>query len=256
VALKEDGTVACWGAGTTNTGSSPNWGQSIVPSGLGSVTAVAAGESHTVALKQDGTVACWGNNAYGQRTVPTGLGSVTAVTAGSSFTIALVSPPTASLSSSTSATCSLANGAIAVDVWGATSLAWSGPNGFSSTSEDLSGLAGGTYTLTATGYGGTATLVVVVATTADTTAPAAPARARPRNSSGICTDRTTSDNRLRTCDTSTMGEDAGSHDIVTAALGLLTATRADRGSRTRRSATTRSSRSPRAFRSWSAAVAA
>jgi hypothetical protein len=52
VALKADGSVACWGDNF--------YGQCNVPVGLGTVTAVAAGLYHTVALKQDGLVACWG----------------------------------------------------------------------------------------------------------------------------------------------------------------------------------------------------
>jgi hypothetical protein len=50
VALKSDGTVVAWGAGTTSTGSNPEFGQSIVPAGLSGVTAIAAGGDHTVAI--------------------------------------------------------------------------------------------------------------------------------------------------------------------------------------------------------------
>jgi len=48
VALKADGTVACWGGGKTNTGMTPEFGQSIVPNGLTNVQAVAAGSVHTI----------------------------------------------------------------------------------------------------------------------------------------------------------------------------------------------------------------
>ena len=37
------GAVVAWGAGETNTGVDPQYGQSIVPVGLGEVTAVTAG---------------------------------------------------------------------------------------------------------------------------------------------------------------------------------------------------------------------
>ncbi|MEY2714666.1 MAG: hypothetical protein RIT24_1009, partial [Planctomycetota bacterium] len=50
VALKADGSVACWGYNAQ--------GQCNVPAGLGTVSAVAAGDYHTVALKADGSVAC------------------------------------------------------------------------------------------------------------------------------------------------------------------------------------------------------
>jgi hypothetical protein len=53
VALKSNGTVVAWGAGTANTDRIPeDWGQSFVPVAARSgVTAIAAGEYHTVALK-------------------------------------------------------------------------------------------------------------------------------------------------------------------------------------------------------------
>jgi len=51
VALKSDGSVVAWGAGTRNTGVQPDFGQSLVPrTVLTGVTAIAAGEYHTVAL--------------------------------------------------------------------------------------------------------------------------------------------------------------------------------------------------------------
>ena len=70
LALKADGTVAAWGAGTTNTGTSPHYGQSVVPAGLSNVVAVAAGYYHSLALKADGTVIGWGDNSYGQTNSP------------------------------------------------------------------------------------------------------------------------------------------------------------------------------------------
>ena len=61
----------------------------VVPTDLGPISKIAAGDRHTVALKQDGTVACWGYNVYGQCAVPAGLGSVTAVAAGFYHTVAV-----------------------------------------------------------------------------------------------------------------------------------------------------------------------
>jgi hypothetical protein len=83
LALKADGTVVAWGAGTTNDGSqSVNYGQAIVPAGLSNVVAVVAGVVHSVALKADGTVVVWGDNQYGETNVPAGLDNVVALSPG------------------------------------------------------------------------------------------------------------------------------------------------------------------------------
>jgi hypothetical protein len=79
--LQQDGTVAAWGYNA--------FGQCDVPAGLSGVTALAAGGCHSVALKQDGTVAAWGYNASGEATPPAGLSGVTAVSAGGFHTLAL-----------------------------------------------------------------------------------------------------------------------------------------------------------------------
>ena len=211
IALRSNGTVTCWGAGTANTGISPNFGQAAPPAGLGGVTRIAAGQNHSAALKSDGTVVCWGQNTNQQTSVPAGLGGVVAIAAGNSHTIALrsngtvaawglntsgqttvpaglgvatglgaggqhtlavvASAPTAVLVSSTPATCSGATGAIDVTVTNATSVAWSGPGGFSSSSVDLASVAAGAYTLVASGPGGSTTLNVTVAAAPDVTAP-------------------------------------------------------------------------------------
>ncbi|MCX6874714.1 MAG: cadherin-like beta sandwich domain-containing protein [Verrucomicrobia bacterium] len=91
IASSPDAVVA-WGAGKTNTGVDPEFGQSVVPAGLAGVTkSVAAGAYHSVALKTDGTVAAWGNNSYGQTNLPSGLSGVTAIAAGGLHTLALKS---------------------------------------------------------------------------------------------------------------------------------------------------------------------
>ena len=56
--LKTDGTVDCWGAGKTDTGEWPEYGQSTPPEGT--FTQVSAGDVHTCGLKTDDTVDCWG----------------------------------------------------------------------------------------------------------------------------------------------------------------------------------------------------
>jgi hypothetical protein len=89
LALKADGTVAAWGAGTTNTGASPNSGQSAVPGGLGNAVAVAAGYYHSLALLADGTVIGWGDNRYGQTNSPAGLTNAVAIASGAFHSLAL-----------------------------------------------------------------------------------------------------------------------------------------------------------------------
>jgi alpha-tubulin suppressor-like RCC1 family protein len=74
--------------------------------GVGSVTAVAAGQSHGLALRSDGTVLAWGDDSFGQlgngrasgtsphpTRVP-GLDHVTAITAGSTYSLAMRSDGT------------------------------------------------------------------------------------------------------------------------------------------------------------------
>ena len=68
--------------------------------GLRDVTAIAAGEKHTVALRRDGTVWAWGANSEGQFGDGTtthsrtpvqvhGLSGITAIVAGAIHTVAL-----------------------------------------------------------------------------------------------------------------------------------------------------------------------
>ncbi len=79
------GTVVAWGWNDS--------GQSSVPSDLSGVTAIAAGNGHSLALKSDGTVVGWGWNAYGQTNVPSGLSGVTAIAAGNGHSLALQGAP-------------------------------------------------------------------------------------------------------------------------------------------------------------------
>jgi alpha-tubulin suppressor-like RCC1 family protein len=93
LALRSNGTVVGWGAGTT-TGGFPNFGQSIVPTNLAGVMTVAAGGFHSLALQTNGTVVAWGWNASGQTNVPPELSNVVAIAAGGSNSIALKSDGT------------------------------------------------------------------------------------------------------------------------------------------------------------------
>ena len=86
VALKNDGTVVCWGQGT--------YGQTSVPAGLNNIVAISAGSMHTLALKSDGTVVAWGFDWNGQVDVPAGLNNVVAIAAGDTDSLALRSDGT------------------------------------------------------------------------------------------------------------------------------------------------------------------
>ncbi|MEI8290536.1 MAG: M4 family metallopeptidase [Verrucomicrobiota bacterium] len=63
LALRDDGTVAGWGAGLPNApyGSTNDYNQSVIPRGVVNVKAIAAGGLMSLALMNDGTVAKWGN---------------------------------------------------------------------------------------------------------------------------------------------------------------------------------------------------
>jgi hypothetical protein len=69
-------------------------GQISIPSGLTGVTAIAAGQYHSLALKSDGTVIGWGYNGSGQINIPSGLADVTSIAAGNSHSLALKSDGT------------------------------------------------------------------------------------------------------------------------------------------------------------------
>jgi hypothetical protein len=81
VALQSDGKVRAWG--------DTEWGQTDVPTDLGTVIQVAAGYGHTVALQSDGTVRAWGLNGSDQTTVPSNINVVTQVAAGLYHTVVI-----------------------------------------------------------------------------------------------------------------------------------------------------------------------
>jgi len=78
-ALDENG-VTCWGG--------DQFGQSTVPAGLTSPTAVAAGGAHTCAIDDNG-VTCWGDDSWRQSTVPAGLINPYILAAGGAHTCAI-----------------------------------------------------------------------------------------------------------------------------------------------------------------------
>lgn len=103
-ALRQDGTVACWGSnqyGQLGDGTAEKRLTPVIVSGLlGNVAAIAAGDNHTCAVLQGGTVHCWGQNSAGQLGDGTttdssfpvdvlGLSGVTALAAGTAHSCAL-----------------------------------------------------------------------------------------------------------------------------------------------------------------------
>ena len=104
VALKKDGTVWAWGFNLegqlgVSTGAIMQRTPVQIP-GLAGITAIAAGNDHTLALGSDGRVWSWGKNDKGQlgdgtmtnRAAPTvvnGLGVISDVSAGQNFSLVL-----------------------------------------------------------------------------------------------------------------------------------------------------------------------
>jgi subtilisin-like proprotein convertase family protein/sugar lactone lactonase YvrE len=82
LALLNNGTVVAWGGGESNTGTFPDYGQSIVPVGLTNVVAISSFGFSSMALKSDGTVVAWGETNWGQTTVPAGLNNVASIACG------------------------------------------------------------------------------------------------------------------------------------------------------------------------------
>jgi alpha-tubulin suppressor-like RCC1 family protein len=104
LAVQNNGTVWSWGYNGRGQLGDGSFGYSratpVRVHGLNDVTAVAAGEDHSLALKNDGTVWAWGENRSGQlgdgttngRLTPVqvhGLSEVTAVAAGKDHSLAL-----------------------------------------------------------------------------------------------------------------------------------------------------------------------
>ena len=105
-ALRQDGTISCWGINWEGQLGNGNEARSVIPvqvAGISDATAIAAGNSFSCALHQDGTISCWGSNWEGQlgngqsgenahSPLPvkvTGITDATAIAAGNSFSCAL-----------------------------------------------------------------------------------------------------------------------------------------------------------------------
>lgn len=80
-AVNTYGLVHCWGNNA--------YGQTDVPSNLGTVSAISAGDTHTCVVTTSNTLRCWGDNSSEQASVPSDLGAVNAVSAGGLHTCAV-----------------------------------------------------------------------------------------------------------------------------------------------------------------------
>ena len=78
-ALRDDGTLVCWGADES--------GQASPPQGE-EFASISSGRVHTCALRDDGTPVCWGNDESGQASPPQGE-AFTAISGGGKHTCAL-----------------------------------------------------------------------------------------------------------------------------------------------------------------------
>jgi phage gp45-like len=107
LALKADGTVVGWGAGTfvADPEDFTNYGQALIPPSATNVVAIAAGGFHSLALRADGTVVGWGAGTfvadpedftnYGQALIPPSATNVVAIAAGSRHSLVLRADGTA-----------------------------------------------------------------------------------------------------------------------------------------------------------------
>ena len=65
-----------------------DYGQSTIPSDLGTVNSISAEHNHTCAIKSDGTAQCWGKKSFGGSTVHSDLGTVSNISTASEHTCA------------------------------------------------------------------------------------------------------------------------------------------------------------------------
>ncbi|RLS86795.1 MAG: hypothetical protein DWI09_12390, partial [Planctomycetota bacterium] len=163
IALIADGTLRCWGNnlngqcnGSTYTG----------------IIGIAAGSAHSVALKSDGTVVTFGLASSSSLPTNPPLSFATGIGSGGLHTAAItLAAPSVVVVSTTPTTCRGNMGAIDATVTNATTTTWTGPNGFTASTVDLSNIFAGNYVLTATGAGGTTVVPVTVVNTPDIILP-------------------------------------------------------------------------------------
>jgi alpha-tubulin suppressor-like RCC1 family protein len=65
-ALKDDGTVRCWGSGRLGDGTNSFLAPPVVVSGVSDAVGLTVGGGHSCALIENGTARCWGGNLQGQ----------------------------------------------------------------------------------------------------------------------------------------------------------------------------------------------
>jgi alpha-tubulin suppressor-like RCC1 family protein len=108
-AVRDDGSVACWGynfQGQLGNGTRSDSTTPVTVPGLADAVAVTTGDLFSCALLADGTARCWGNNSWGElgngtttRSVTpvavTGLTNAVAISAGSHHACALLGDGTA-----------------------------------------------------------------------------------------------------------------------------------------------------------------
>lgn len=112
-ALREGGTVSCWGqndSGQLGDGTTADSPAPVTVAGLTDITAIATQGSHSCALHVGGTVSCWGSNTFGE------LGDGTTVDSSTPMTVSGVSDATA-ISVGAFHTCALRTGG-SVSCWG------------------------------------------------------------------------------------------------------------------------------------------
>jgi hypothetical protein len=86
IVLQTNGVVSAWGRN--------DYSQVVLPPSATNVVAIAAGAHHNLALKADGTVIAWGKNTSGQINVPPSATNLVGVAAGDGFSLALRSDGT------------------------------------------------------------------------------------------------------------------------------------------------------------------
>ena len=154
VALRTNGTVLAWGLAKSCN----------VPVGLVDAVAVAAGPGQSVALRANGSVSAWGN----PRMNPPAFNNAVKVAAGRAFGYALTddaglqAPAVLQPVSTNAESCANPTGSVSLTIEDAPIRWWTGPNGFFSTREDLTGLGQGTYTLHLRGAGGEAAIAYTI----------------------------------------------------------------------------------------------
>ena len=89
VAAGEFHSLALRSDGTVVAWGTDDFGDTDVPPALTNIVAVSAGGFHSLALRADRTVAAWGWNDFGQANVPPGLTNVIDVAAGLTYSLAL-----------------------------------------------------------------------------------------------------------------------------------------------------------------------